>query len=189
MVIDNFYPDPDLIRDMALKRKFFWQKDVNYPGMVANPPTNWSDNILTISRLLNHSMVGRPGSGQGFFRLGLQSFPPGKSLAHTDPSHISVVIYLSKTDQDGTFFLRHKEKGFDRITPSNASVTEKCLKRDTNKWDAWEVLSHVEHKYNRLVMFDGRYVHSGPRKYYGKAKKDGRLTQHYFLEFHRAGGR
>jgi hypothetical protein len=39
----------------------------------------------------------------------------------------------------------------------------------------------VPAKYNRLLLFDGKYFHSGAQRFSGSELADGRLTQNFFF--------
>ena len=124
---------------------------------------------------------------QGGFRLTTEAdMAIRSSLVHTDSSDYSAVVYLSQGAGEGTYFYRHKSLGLDYLLPEHDSRPDvaRAIQRDTLDLGAWEVTQLVAMKYNRLVLFDGRYFHSGAQRLDGRGFDDGRLTQNFFI--HRA---
>jgi hypothetical protein len=55
------------------------------------------------------------------------------------------------------------------------------LEADTMNLEAWEALFTIPMKYNRLLIFDGKYFHSGARRFAGASLAEGRMTQNFFF--------
>lgn len=76
----------------------------------------------------------------------------------------------------GTDLVQHKETGC-----RDGSHTEEC-QRDTNEYDAWEVVESVKMKANRGILFPSQYLHRAePVEGFGEDTSDGRIVLVVFL--------
>lgn len=186
IVVDDFYEDPDALVERILALPFRRESDVNYPGMMADTFQDVREPMQRFSELLGGLDIKYRGTQGGFRVTTEQDMATRTSLIHTDSSDYSAVVHLSKHPAQGTYFYRHKALGIDYLLPEHDHQPEvaRAMARDTLNLDAWEVTQVVAMKYNRLLLFDGRYFHSGAQRLEGRSFAEGRLTQNFF--FHRA---
>src|SRR5688572_12166653 len=101
LVIDNFYENPDEIRNLALELPFQRRDDARYPGKEAIANYDWSGVIKRIQKLIPESCqyenIKNFFYPQGKFHLALESDKDSRNIGvHTDLPRWSAVVYLSK---------------------------------------------------------------------------------------------
>jgi hypothetical protein len=183
LIVDDFYDEPDSVRERALSLEFQPVPDTVYPGLTAS---TWQDVVPILRRVSD--LLGGIGLAwyppQGDFRITLRAHELGRmSMVHLDSSDLSGVVHLSQTPMEGTYVYRHKRLGLEyvpRELEQRADIIE-ALVRDTLDPDAWEVVQEIPMKYNRLLLFDGKHFHSGARRFVGEHLQEGRLTQNFFI--------
>ncbi len=194
LVIDDFYQDPDVVRELALKAEYKNVTQLNYPG--------YQSLKAYVSRAMTEkfqSIIGAQIEVDpmkhtfGKFRIMLKE--TGSRLkVHLDGlSDWTGVLYLNPPTQcdGGTAFYRHKATGLSgRISDQAAhafgykswSELERAIvEPDTLDSNAWEETMCVEMRYNRLVLFNGNQLFHCHTKSFGKDKTDGRMTQNFFF--------
>jgi hypothetical protein len=176
LIVDNFYEDPDAVREYALRQEF----DVtgNFPGVrtkpylpddvkaaieywmsFAGPVTNWFEDS------------GYTGSFQ---------LATAEDRTWIHPDHFNkwaAVCYLTPDAPHtaGTGLFRHRSTGEHR------RVEGLHEGYDLTKWDLFDV---VGNKYNRLVIYRGDLFHAS-LNYFGDSKENGRLFQTFFFDTER----
>ncbi|MGW4201969.1 DUF6445 family protein [Streptomyces sp. NPDC004726] len=186
LVVDDFYDDPDAVRDSALRLEYRRPEGVNYPGVMAGGADDVSATMARFSKLLGGIDL-KYQRAQGAFRITTAAdMALRSSMVHVDTPDFSAIVHLSKTESEGTYFYRHRELGIDRVSPEDNVRPEvrRAIERDTLDPGAWEIVHCVPMKYNRLLIFDGKYFHSGARRFAGADLAGGRMTQNFF--FYRA---
>jgi hypothetical protein len=200
IVLDDFYKNPDLIREDALRSEFT-KVHPKYPGIDSNTALDHAEAHQRIRSLIQKETVNAPYSG--FFRLLTQTehYTEGHGI-HIDKYDIAVIVYLAHPGDHrkvGTRLVRHRESGlssFYRIktdpalNPAWRSLdNQEIMKRivaDMERNDAslWETIDEIEFKYNRAVIMRGNIFHKLSNGF-GQGLKDGRLTQNFFLNLKR----
>jgi hypothetical protein len=183
IVVDDFYPDPDEVVQYASKQTFVREANVNYPGLMAPTSRDVRPAMQQFARLLGGIDIKYNGLQGGFRITTCEDMQRRRGIVHIDSSDWSAVIHLSRTPTQGTYFYRHRRLGVDYASSADERYPDllKAIMEDTNNPDAWEVTQTVPAKYNRLVIFDGKHFHSGPRELTGTSLADGRLTQNFFF--------
>lgn len=183
LVIDDFYDNPDEVRKRALQLTYRRPEGVNFPGVVAATNDDIRPTIECFSRLLGGIDI-KCRKDEGAFRITTAAdMATRKSLVHVDTPDLSAIVHLSKGEEEGTYFYRHKALNLERVSPEDniRLAVRQAIEADTLDLDAWEVLYTVPMKYNRLVIFDGKYFHSGAQRLTGASLAEGRMTQNYFF--------
>jgi hypothetical protein len=186
VVVDDFYDDPDDVRGRALALDFQRAEGANYPGVTAATPDDIEPTMTAFARLLGGIDL-RCRRNEGAFRIATAAdMATRHSIVHVDTPDFSAVIHLSPKSAEGTYFYRHRELGLERVSEADNLRPEvrQAIEDDTLDLDAWEVTHMIPTRYNRLVVFDGKYFHSGPHLLTGETLDEGRLTQNFF--FYRA---
>ena len=189
IIVDDFYPNPDEIRKIALS--------CDYPEITVKrtfPGRNSSISHIVpgldrvMSHILSEPAVGStdPKSLHGFFRITLEG-EKGRFGVHVDATSMQWVgvIYLNTPEQcqGGTSLYRHKGLGLDR-TPQNQAELEAygassildLLEKEGNDPSKWEHLMTVPMRYNRLVVYRPWMWHA-PAEPFGNSLENGRLMQ------------
>jgi hypothetical protein len=174
IVIDDFYSNPDGVRDFALQQEF--AKRENFPGIRTRSFLNESTKA-TLSQILYNAAGEITNWNErdgltGSFELATSR---DRSWIHTD--HFNTwagVIYLTPDAplSGGTGFYRYKKTGAIR-----ASELENYESQDMTKWELYDVIGN---RYNRLVLYHSDLFHNSV-DYFGQSKENGRLFQLFFL--------
>jgi hypothetical protein len=187
LVVDDFYDDPDTVVAQALALPFRRVPGANFPGVAAE---TFQDQLALMKRV-----AGALGSGaavkyrgeQGMFRITTEAdMLTRTSMVHLDSSDWSGVIYLNREPTEGTSFYRHRRLDLSYVgaEANQRPEVRRAIEEDTLNPDAWELIYEIPMKYNRLLVFDGKYFHSGAKRLTGASLAEGRITQNFF--FYRA---
>ena|SRR5437773_1735399 len=183
LVIDDFYDNPDEIRERALRLKYVRPKGVNYPGVVAATPDDIQPMMTRFSKLLGGIDI-KCLKNEGAFRITTAADMTRRtSMVHVDTPDFSAIVHLSRDKTEGTYFYRHKALDLERVSPEDnvRPIVRRAIETDTLNLAAWEVIHMIPMKYNRLLIFDGKYFHSGAHHLTGASLAEGRMTQNFFF--------
>ena len=183
LVIDDFYDNPDEIRERALRLTYRRPDKVNYPGVIAATPHDIAPTMASFSKILGGIDI-KYQRNQGAFRITTAAdMATRRSMVHVDTPDFSAIVHLSKGNAEGTHFYRHKGLDLDRVSveDNTRQVVRRAIEADTLNLAAWELLFAVPMKYNRLFIFDGKYFHSGAQRLTGASLAEGRMTQNFFF--------
>lgn len=188
LIIDEFLPDVDKVRSAALAEEYFrFNGEEKYSAIRATP-----DMIESISNYLGVGLLPAAPDGTGRYSCRLEG-EKSKIDIHVDDCDWGGVLYLNLPEQcqGGTTLWRHKATGLD-MWPNlaeQAKLKEKYGIQDLRKFffnsegldrTRWEPAMTIPMKYNRLVLFQGRFFHS-PAYGFGNSLENGRLTQVLFF--------
>lgn len=198
IVIDDFYPDPNEVRRMALAGDY---PEVSgqrtYPGR--NSATAFTPPGLdgAVSRVVGEPLEGIDDgmSSHGRFRITLAG-ERGRYCVHVDPTALTWVgvIYLNASEQcrGGTEFYRHKGLQSDRTPLSREALSAygqpsiaALLQAEGNDESRWEYLMTVPMRFNRLALYRPWLWHSAGAPF-GDCLENGRLVQ--LVSFRSGGG-
>lgn len=184
LIIDNFYQNPDEVREFALNQEF--EVRGNYPGMRTVSFLN--DSIKqTIQNVIKPfaGEVTRWGEDQysGSFQY---TTAYDRSWIHSDyTTDWAAVCYLTPDAplSSGTGLFRLKENGLygwkdtEHTEEENRNALHNKYAQDYTKW---EMVDKVGNVYNRLVLYRGHLFHVS-LDYFGTNINDGRLFQVFFF--------
>ena len=186
IIIDDFYDDPFAIRDAALALRFKKQRyaDGKFSYQTAKVPeairSQAIDKIITI--------IGKEFRGQFIksnFHLENRNETKSrpKTYIHIDKLRWIGIIYLNPPFQctGGTNFYQHKGTGHlhwnDVIRDHKAGIQSHVqIRKDARKIQPWLLTDTVAMRFNRLLLYDGRYFHQ-PASHFGMSKGNSRLIQ------------
>ncbi len=175
IITDDFYSNPDEVREFALNQEFDIQN--NFPGKRTKTFLNEStkEGIQKIlepfaGKILNWNEVnGLTGSFQ--YTTSLE-----RSWIHVDNYNTwAGVCYLTPDApvSSGTGLFKHK-----------ASNTMYNLNREldgeTQDMTKWELVDRIGNLYNRLILYRADIYHTS-LDYFGNSLENGRLFQVFFL--------
>ena len=175
-IIDNFYSNPDAVRDYALSLPY--RKDVaGYHFWRTTPRLNY--NIIPLLEkyignkiLLDHFWTKHPVDE--YIEMNMSFYKvinnPNEDYVrathiHHDLAHYSGIVYLSPDlpPNVGTQLWRHKSSG-DEFAFGNTgyNVGEQGVdtRGDDEPKENFEKTDYMAYKYNRLVLFRGTLWHS-----------------------------
>jgi hypothetical protein len=181
-IVDNFYKDPDAVREFALQQEFF--DDPGYIGRRTRqqfflPGTKEAfEDIMgeKITKWEEHGMNGR-------FQ---HNWAGEKLVYHCDAQKWAAMIYLSPDapPECGTTMWRHKKTKIhhnEQIDWEGGQGLEVFSQRtflDRTPYEPVDVCGNI---YNRLVIFDGGCIHSAS-EYFGDCLENCRLWHMFFFD-------
>ena len=180
-VVDNFYKDPDAIRDFALKQEYNkgglgrgyigsrTHQQFLFPGLKEE-----FERIMgrKINKWEEHGMNGR-------FQYGMEG---DQLVYHCDDQTWAGMLYLSPDApyQTGTGTFAGKNSDIRHKTHTDIL---KCFRPGSQNMDGtiFEPVDVIGNVYNRLVIFNAGYLHSA-LGYFGYNKENCRLWQMFFFD-------
>lgn len=177
-VVDNFYSDPDYVRNLALQQDFIANNalyrgkrtydQVIFPGtkeafekIINQPIVNWADV---------HGMCGV-----------FQSCIAGDQIVyHIDGQQWAGMVYLTPDapPEGGTSTFMKKDTRCRHASDSNISTAFEGGYYDRSKFDLVDTIGNV---FNRLVIFDAKCIHSA-NEYFGTELENSRLFHMFFFD-------
>lgn len=174
--IDNFYNDPDEVREFALEQEY--QTSGNYPGIRTEPHmTDSMEKIITDAINLGQTYTfGKQYCGSFQYTTSRD-----RSWVHADgTTEWAGVLYLTPDapPSSGTGFFKFKEGGYTRYTDNEDM--NKYIDKCSQDFTKWEKVTEVSNVYNRLIIYDATQFHMS-LDYFGTDKYNGRLFQTFFF--------
>lgn len=187
IVVDNFYENPDKVRDFALRQEF--KADERYHKGNRTQKSyipSWAKDEF--SRLLNKQVSAFVGA-TGVFQYCVAK---DNVVYHYDTQEYAAMVYLTPNAplQTGTQTFRSKLTGLytaatdadvDRLGMSKQEIDKKSF-NGNNFYDRhnMELVDSVANVYNRCVIFNARALHAAT-SYFGDTKENSRLFHLYFF--------
>ena len=175
-VMDNFYENPDAVRDFALQQYYF--DDEGYLGMRTRKQFFFKGVKERFEELMGQKIVRweeEPMNGR------FQTCKAGTPLVyHCDDQRWAAMIYLTPDapPEAGTSFYRHKHT---KIRHNSHPDIMSCFNQKTFvDGTPYELVDTVGNLYNRLVIFDGGLIHAAS-DYFGWDIASSRLFHMYFF--------
>ena len=178
VVKDDFYADPDVVRQQALAASY--EKPPQHTPRLAVTAICNDAEIKAMCELLRPwvpPIDGNQVAGVSvLFRYTLESAVK-KIFCHVDGCSAAGIVYLSKPEHcaGGTTIYRHRETGDEIYVKANRELY------DFNDPAQWEVITEVDMVYNRLVMYPGQLFHAITPVFFGDSIDNARLTQNVFI--------
>lgn len=178
LIVDNFYPNPDEIRQIALTMEY--PVKGNYPGFRTKPylvPGIKEKIEAMVGRKIIYWPTGDTSYNGSFQYVTKQQ---GWSSIHRDSTDYSLIIFLTKGApiDSGTNVYQH-ETGISKSNGDKA--IEDRLNQDFQNDEAWDITASCGNLYNRAVAFDGRLSHKAGA-YFGDNLQNARLFQTFFFD-------
>jgi len=180
IVIDGFLDDYDDFRAHCDNLQYGDVENpedgVSYPGISLDIPDAIKREILAKAQAVMKKTISRDVT---FLRLSKKGVK-APHQAHTDALMGDIGLFLYMGSDGGTSFVKHKETGME-YNPDSQEETA-IWARDTNNYEAWDVLEYIGMKPNRALVFDARRMHRAePPGGYGDSSSNGRLALISFL--------
>lgn len=176
-VVDNFYTNPQLIREYALNVEF--SPDIKlYKGHRSTQQHIFQgtkeifEEIMgeKINHFHEHGMCGR-------FQICTAEDP---IVYHYDDQKWAAMIYLSPDApyNTGTRLLAHKES---KVRSSEDKNFDQAFTGGFYDGTKFEIVDEIGNVFNRLVIFNSKCIHAASQ-YFGTDKNTGRLTHLFFFD-------
>lgn len=205
IIVDDFYTNPDAVRDVALKAEYKAEEGHTYPGENSKEALVLPGIEETFKKILGPNIAPSEVGLFGHFRISKGSDHFEQDI-HVDPPTIidefmwAGVLYLNKPEQymkedgttrDGTLLWRHKERDLERtpLSPKEGKamgfkdyeeVRKEIIYKDGHDRSKWELMHRVPMKYNRITFFRPWYWHSHGENF-GTTRDNSRLVQIFFF--------
>jgi hypothetical protein len=178
VIKDDFYPDPDRVREIALG-KTYAEPPAGTPRLAVTAICNETESKAMFDQLaplLSLAEDNRIAGINILFRYTLANAQK-KVFCHVDGCSSAGIVYLSKPEHcaGGTTIYRHRATGDEIYNKQNRHLYDF---RDPGQW---EVIEEVEMAYNRLVMYPGQLFHAITPVFFGDRIDNARLTQNVFI--------
>jgi hypothetical protein len=188
IVVDNFYEDPDRVREYAMRQEFK-TNELYHKGNRTQKSyiPSWAKDEF--SRLLNKKVTAFVGA-TGVFQYCVAK---DNVVYHYDTQEYAAMVYLTPDAplQTGTQTYRSKHTGLftaatdldaQRLGLSKEEIDQKSF-NGNNFYDRhnMELVDSVANVYNRCVIFNARALHSAT-SYFGDRKENARLFHLYFFD-------
>jgi len=195
MIIDNFYEEPDLWREFALKQEFFKGNRGSWPGLRSKLLHEINQDVFNV--VLRKLLMVMHQYGyteflelQTAFQLIDETY--GRGWVHDDDPKLNIagVLYLNKEaplgsgtaifkDQNDFNGDKYTEMFMDDVLLASPEERSKYEKYREEQVAHFEKTVTAESVYNRLIIFDTRNWHSA-EKFFGDSTDSSRLTQVFF---------
>lgn len=210
VVVDGLFANPEALVELVANTCSFTQQQGQanfYPGVRSPAPQGY---LAVLSRALGPLILrafpylaGRSVRGSDCMSL-VTLRPEALNLAQRVPhvdtdsaDQIALLHYLCDGTQGGTGFYRHRSTGFETITPERSAAYYKALEAELQaeppplayvdgSTPLFEEIGAVEARFNRLVFYRSRLLHSGKIGEgfeFSPDPRRGRLTGNAFLVF------
>lgn len=188
IVVDNFYADPDFIRDFAINNLEF------APSSYHKGNRSGKRFILNGTKEKLEKIIGREitnwnddGYANGVFQWCAATDP---LVFHVDSQMYAGMVFLTKDApfEAGTTFYSSKKTGKRRFDeednlPEDYANTFIGRSSTFNFFDStqFEKIDEVGNVYNRLVLFDAKQIHAAS-KYFGDTIETSRFFHLFFFD-------
>ncbi len=189
IVVDDFYRNPDKVREFALQTKFDDNDGSQWMGSHATkraPGTR--ETLMRISSVVSKDHVPNWDELDAMYKVHKRIVCGGFSAlfqrqlgavhAHGNAGDYIGLVCLSNPndckDRKAAMFFRHRQTGMEAL--GTDIEVNRAIYKDRFDYAKWQVMDAVDMKYNRLVLFDSRYFH-GPSPGFGTHLANSRLIQ------------
>jgi len=211
IIIDEFEEDPFQLINLASSMGAYLSQDQTYyPGVKSSVAANIIQIEPYFNRLKDkirramfaaygHSQITISSSSFSMITLKPEALQFEQVVPHTDgisENNYAILHYLSPMVQGGTGFYRHKSTGYEIISGDKRSDYLKGLAEDVKIYgqpkaqyidsstDIFEKIYQIEGRFNRLVIYPTRLLHSGlinEACTFSDDPRKGRLTANIFV--------
>ena len=179
IVIDDFYNNPDDVRNFALSQEFSIRG--NYPGLRTKSFLNDSHKDI-INSLVSYAGGGVTDwlldeNGDGYTGAFQICTSEDRTWIHSDYNDMWAGVCYLTTDapiSGRTALYMYKE------TKRRSSIDNIDYREDARDYTKWEVVDRIGNIYNRLILYPGNLYHAS-MDYFGKDLHSGRLFQTFFF--------
>ena len=175
-IVDNFYENPDSIRQHALSMEF--KEDLKYDKGLRTTTHFHPDGIKEAFEFIMGKKINDFHGGiNGCFQITTANDP---QVYHYDLQSWAAMIYLTPNApiESGTRLHRSKINGTRHSSEPNIDGAFTGGFLDSTKFDVTDSAANI---YNRLVIMDAKCIHSAGQ-YFGQGREDGRLTHLFFFD-------
>jgi hypothetical protein len=176
IVIDNFYKNPDYVREFALSCNFEYHN--THKGKRTEQCYRFDGLKEKFEQLIGKKILSCDKYGtNGCFQYCIN----GDNLVyHIDLQQYAGVLFLTPDApvKGGTCLLRSIHTKKMKVTHEDHNIVFQNGYLDASQFEVVDVIGNI---YNRLVLFDSQHIHAA-MEYFGDTKETGRLFQLFFFD-------
>lgn len=194
VVVDNFYPNPDAVRQKALSMPYTEPENLTGWRTQAYQPAGIKGRIEKLFKVRIKYWEEDTAKIEGCNGVFFSAYSKGNYAERvgvhydTPPSWVMFLIYMTPDApfEAGTSIWQHRATGLTAMpTARDAERLRMPLKklfavleRDLHDKRRWKEIDRIGNVYNRAVMFPGGMLHSASR-HFGSNRLNGRLYQSF----------
>lgn len=193
LTIDDFYENPQEVRDFALKQEF--KVRGNYPGQrtrsFLNEPLKKKLREILYPFAGEITYWGSDDPENNYTGSFQYTVAEDRSWIHADSTtDWAAVLYLTPNAplSSGTGIYRHKSTGwmhYDYKRENEPGYIQSAPPGDEMRdYTKWEIVDRIGNVFNRMIMYRADNYHVS-LDYFGKNMYDGRLFQVFFFNTER----
>jgi hypothetical protein len=196
-LVDDFYPYPELIREIALRSSYHMPKGLYGfrstkgflpPGTLERIQAQFGFEKVELFDVKTRSTCFYHALARGKERVNFFAHVDAVRNPESPPYAFLVYLTPNAPKNTGTGLYRHKKTGiWQEATPADAQRLNLSLKKvhawleaDAEERSQWELIDRCENVYNRAVLFPAHWYHSSFR-HFGSRVDNGRLYHQYFF--------
>jgi len=211
LVVDDFLRDPDSMVRFAEREARYRASPQAYPGVVAPTPPPYVASLATgLTPLVGNLFGVEPRTARvvasfyAIVTLPAEQLRPIQRLPHFDslhPGQIAILHYFCDSSQGGTAFFRVRSTGWESLDAQRFGELPSLLEQDVaahgpfparyvgtdqRLYQFYEETARFEARFNRLLVYRSRVLHSGligPNTILDPNPRVGRLTTNTFVQF------
>lgn len=174
IIVDNFYEEPDKVRELALKAEFK-PNDLRFKGQ-RSKPYRFPGLKETFEYHLQRKITNWENKTNGCFQYCVAE---DKSVYHCDLQEYAAIIYLTPDApvESGTQFFRSRLTKKMTVNECSSKVFPTGF-YDSTKFESVDTVGNI---YNRLILFHSKQIHAAP-VYFGNTLENCRLFQIFFFD-------
>ena len=176
-VVDNFYSNPDEIRNYALTQVEYEEDNRWYKGLRSKTVYRPNGTKEAFEHIIGQSIVDFESGYNGVFQI-MRS--KDQQVYHYDTQRWAGMIYLSPNAPLASGTRLHRSK-INNTRHRNEHDSDAAFQGDFYDSTKFDIADSAANIYNRLVIMDAGSFHSaGP--YFGNTMETGRLTHLFFFD-------
>jgi len=186
VVVDNFYMQPDLVRDYAIHNLKYSESDY-HRGRRSDTSFILNGTLERFEEILGRPIYNwnHPEYANGRFQYCTSTDP---IVYHVDSQKYAAMVYLTPDAplQSGTATYKSihtKKTKFDEASGKDYEKAFKGRSSELNFYDktSFELVDNIANVYNRLVLFDAKNIHAAVN-YFGDTKENSRFFHLFFFD-------
>jgi hypothetical protein len=177
IIVDNFYTNPDAVREFALSCDFQLHPN-NHKGKRTDACYRFEGLKERFEEIIGRKICNWEKYGtNGCFQICVAG---DQLVYHRDDQQYAGVLFLTPDApvQTGTCLLRSNATKKMKVAPDEHSLVFKNGYLDSTEFEVVDVVGNI---YNRLVLFDSHCIHAAT-EYFGNTADNGRLFQLFFFD-------
>ena len=176
VVVDNFYTNPDSVREFALTCDFQYHN--THKGRRTETCYRFDGLQERFEQIIGKKIINWEKYGtNGCFQYCVSD---DLLVYHCDMQQYAGVLFLTPDApvNAGTCLLRSIHTKKMKVPHEEHAIVFNKGFLDRNEFEVVDVVGNI---YNRLVLFDSQHIHSA-MEYFGNTKETGRLFQLFFFD-------